>query len=133
MSSAKNLRDQEVLEVLRADGPTRYAHFVSQVADWEAVWALRGPNGWVSVSDASEAPMFPVWPHERYAQLLATDSWANATPTPIEVHEWVERWLPGLARDGIKVAVFPTPGGKGVVVDPVQLLNDLQAELARLE
>lgn len=26
--------------------------------------------------------------------MLAVDLGANATPTPIDVHEWIEKWLP---------------------------------------
>jgi len=129
----KRLQEQEISAVLKTDAPTRYAHFVSQVADWEAVWGLRGPDGWVSASDKTEPLIFPVWPHEPYARMLAVDLWASATPTPIDVHEWVEKWLPGLARDRMKIAVFPTPEGKMVIVDPLQLRSDIEAELARLE
>ena len=133
MNQRKQVRDEEMAGVLSTDGSTRYAHFIAQVADWELVWGLRTADGWVSMSDAGELPMFPVWPHEPYARLLATDSWSNAVPTPIGVHEWVETWLPGLATDGSKVAVFPTPEGKGVVVEPAQLRSDIEAELARVE
>lgn len=133
MTQRKQLREQEMAGVLSTDGPSRYAHFVGQVADWELVWGLRTSDGWVSMSDATEVPMLPVWPHEPYAQMLATGAWIGATPTPIEVHEWLERWLPGLAADGSKVAVFPTPHSKGVVVEPDQLRRDIEAELARIE
>jgi hypothetical protein len=133
MSATKKLREQEIAGVLKADGATRYEHFVSQVSDWELVWGLRAPDGWVSISDNTEEPMFPVWPHEEYAHLLATGAWANATPTSIEVHEWVEKWLPGLDADGTRVAVFPTPAGKSVVVEALRLQQDIKAELDRLE
>ncbi|MDQ0038088.1 hypothetical protein J2W30_005875 [Variovorax boronicumulans] len=129
----KRLHEQEIAAVLKTDGPTRYGHFVGQVADWEAVWGLRTPDGWVSGSDETNGPMFPVWPHEPYARMLAVDLWANATPTPIAVHDWIEKWLPGLARDRVMVAVFPTPEGKIVLVDPLQLRSDIEAELARIE
>jgi hypothetical protein len=133
MSAKKKLREQEIAGVLKTDAPTRYAHFVSQVSDWQFVWGLRAPDGWVTISDVTEEPMFPVWPHEEYASLLAVDEWANATPTSIEVHDWVEKWLPGFDKDGTKVAVFPLPTGKGVVVEALRLQRDIQAELARFE
>lgn len=129
----KTLRNHEIESLLKADGPTRYAHFVSQVADWEQVWGLQAPNGWVSLSDATEMPMFPVWPHEVYALLSATDAWADAVPTAIDVHEWTENWLPGLAKDSTRVAVFPTLEGRGVVIDPFALQRDIRAELERVE
>lgn len=129
----KQLREQEIAAVLKLEGPARYSHFIGQVADWEVVWGLRSPDGWVSISDKTGAPMFPVWPHEPYARMLAVDSWAQVIPTPIEVHEWIEKWLPGLAKDRMKVAVFPTPEGKMVVVDALRLRGDIEAELARME
>jgi len=133
MNQRKQVRDEEMAGVLSTNGPTRYAHFVAQLADWELVWGLRAADGWVSMSDASEVPMFPVWPHESYAWLFATNSWSQATPTSIGVHEWVGTWLPRLATEGSKVAVFPTPQGQGVVVEPAQLQLDIGAELERLE
>ena len=77
--------------------------------------------------------MFPVWPHEEYARLLATDDWQTAEPTSIDVHDWVESWLPNLLEDGSMIAVFPTPPGKGVVVEPQRLKADIESELRRYE
>ena len=127
------LSAEEMRGVLGADGPTRYAHFVKRVADWEEVWGLRAPDGWVAVSDESGVSMFPVWPHEEYARLVATDDWSNAVPTSIDVHDWIDSWLPNLLEDGSKIAVFPTPQGKGVVVEPQQLKADIENELSRYE
>jgi hypothetical protein len=129
----KKLRAKEIQGVLNTDGPTRYAHFVKQVADWQQVWGLRASDGWVSVSDESGIPMFPVWPHPHYAQLAAIDGWENAAPASIEVHEWVQTWLPGLTVDGSMIAVFPTPQLNGVVVAPEMLKTDIENELVKLE
>ena len=131
--AAKRLSEKEMAGVLSADGPTRYEHFVKQVADWQLVWGLREDDGWVSMGLSSHEPAFPVWPHEAYAQLCATEAWASAKPTSIEVHEWVESWLPGLGKDGSQIAVFPTPEGKGLLVDPRKLRADLEKELSLLE
>ena len=128
-----SFHENEIAAVLKTDGPARYSHFIGQVADWEAVWGLRSLDGWVSASDETGALLFPVWPHEPYARLMAVDSWAQATPTPIEIHEWTGKWLSGLSADRMKVAVFPTPEGKMVVVDPLQLRIDIEAELGRVE
>jgi Protein of unknown function (DUF2750) len=129
----KNLSAEEIASVTRQDGATRYAHFVKQVADWQQVWGLRAEDGWVAVSDDSGASMFPVWPHAEYARLLATDDWQTAVPTAIELTDWLEEWLPNLAEVGDMVAVFPTPAGQGVPVDPVTVRSDIEAELSKLE
>jgi len=129
----KQLSKDEVAGLLAADGPSRYEHFVKQVADWQLVWGLRDEDSWVSMGLSPDEPAFPVWPHEVYAGLCATETWANARPTPIDVHEWVEKWLPALAKEGNRVVVFPTPAGKGVLVHPEQLRADIESELARVE
>ena len=66
----KKVTPEEIRALLSKDGPTRYSYFVKQVADTEQVWGLREPDGWVSVSDDSEIPMLPVWPHREYAELF---------------------------------------------------------------
>ena len=129
----KKVTPEEIRALLSKDGPTRYSYFVKQVADTEQVWGLREPDGWVSVSDDSEIPMLPVWPHRESAELLVNGTWASASPTPIDLYDWLEEWLPNLAADGDMVAVFPTPVGKGVVVDPAALKADLERETSRYE
>ena len=44
--------------------------------------------------------------------------------------ELLDDLLPLLEEDGIRVAVFPSPQGEGVLVDPGELGRDLRAELA---
>jgi hypothetical protein len=114
---SKKVSQEEMAGVLSTDGPTRYHHFVKQVADWQLVWGLRGEDGWVSMGASTEEPAFPVWPHEAYAKLSAVDEWTNAQPTLIEV----------------QIAVFPTPAGKSVLVDPERLRSDIEMELSRVE
>jgi hypothetical protein len=45
----------------------------------------------------------------------------------------MEKWLPGMEKDGIAVAVFPSSEGKGVLVAPARLKKDLEDELSRIE
>jgi hypothetical protein len=45
----------------------------------------------------------------------------------------LKAWTVGLCEKGWKVAVFPTPSGKGVVIDPMRLADDLAIELRQYE
>ncbi|MEM6296046.1 MAG: hypothetical protein AAGA54_32535 [Myxococcota bacterium] len=36
-----------------------------------------------------------------------------------------------LDHEGVRVSVFPTPGGKGPIVEPLELLTWLEEELRR--
>ncbi len=120
--------DKEIEAVLRLPGPKRYSHFIKRVADMERLWGL-WDEGWAMTADDQGRQLLPVWPHERYAALWAVGEWAAYVPKPIELKEWLERWIPGLEKDRILVAVFPTPDGKGVPVEPRRMENDLREEL----
>lgn len=131
----KTITDAEYKGVTSLTAQERYSHFVRRVADWEEIWGLRTSEGWVMVGDDSGKQMIPVWPHERYANACAIDDWADAAPTVIELEAWMTRWLPGMTRDGVQVAVFPvaTERMSGVVVLPERLEKDLEAELENYE
>ena len=59
------------------------------------------------MGDDSNHKYIPVWPHERYAEAFVRGDWAKAQATMIDLEAWMTRWLPGMARDGLFVAVFP--------------------------
>jgi hypothetical protein len=91
---------------------------------------LYGLNRWVLAGDDRGHELIPVWPYGAYAALCAVDAWEGCVPKPIELTGWMERWIPGMYRDGRLVAVFPAPGDRGVVVEPRRLAADLREELA---
>jgi len=127
------LNSQQFNAVVALDGPDRYKHFISRVSDWQHLWGLRDRDGWVLIADSNGHAAFPVWPHPEYAAACATDLWAGNSAAPIEVHEFLEKWVAGLVAEGKNVAVFPTLKMKGVIVSADQLKDDLQHELARIE
>ena len=129
---AVHVSDQQFASVVALPASERYTHLIKRVADEEAIWSLRGQEGWLLASEAGRE-LVPVWPHPRYASACATGDWAGADPAAIPLDEWLAAWLPGLERDGRAVAVFPTPGGKGVVVEVTRLRADLEAELSRYD
>ena len=80
------------------------------------------------VGDSDGQQCMPFWPHDAYAEALAADKWRDNGPRVIDLSEFLTKWLPGMAEDGLHVAVFPTPDQKGVVVDPLRLKRDLERE-----
>jgi hypothetical protein len=69
------------------------------------------------------------WPHKRYAAACAVDQWAGHVPRAINLHEWMEKWLPGLERDSRRIVVFMTPINAGATVEHGRLREDLEEEL----
>ena len=133
MPESYALPPQQFEAVSALPGPARYKHFVSRVADWQYVWGLRNESGWVAAGDDIGNSGFPVWPHPDYATACASGEWGGNVPTPIEVHEFIDNWLPNMADKGVLVAVFPTPLLRGVMVTAVQLQDHIHAELSQIE
>lgn len=121
--------DKEIAAVLQLDGPARYSYWVKKIADQQVVWSLWHVEGWALAGDSDGRVLVPVWPHETFAAMCARDVWAAYTPKAIDVTAWMERWIPGLQRDGRMVAVFPTTADRGVIVDPAVVYENLQHEL----
>ena len=130
---AYRIHENEISAILALPGHSRYEHFVKRVADWEELWGLKDNDGWVtSVNNAGEKSI-PFWPHPEYAHMCAEGSWERNLSTRIDLQAFMEKWLPGMERDGILVAVFPTPEGKSVYVQPSMLLESLEEELIQYE
>jgi hypothetical protein len=127
------LRDNEIESVILLDGPKRYGYCVKKIADQQQLWGLRQEDGWALAVDDAGHELLPVWPHEKFALLCATGIWAGHQPKAIDLDDWLERWTPGMNKDGRLVAVFPTPQDKGVAVDPRRLEVDLREELSQYE
>jgi Protein of unknown function (DUF2750) len=124
-----HVNDAEFTAVLELPAPRRYEYFVKRAASHGELWGLRADLGWVIAEDDGGDQHFPVWPHQRFAQALATGQWSDGVPAAVDIDRWVEEWLPDLDREGIRVAVFQTPDDQGVAVSPQRLKNDLDAEL----
>ncbi len=133
MEDPYQLSPQQQAGVVASDAEQRYKHFVSRAADFEQVWGLRNAAGWFSFGTDDIANVFPVWPHPAYALACAVGPWAQAEAAPIEVHAFVNTWLPNFEAEGTHVAVLPTPELRAAVVPATQLRADLCNELADLE
>ena len=114
-------------------GDRRYEYFIKRAAARSELWGLRSRDGWVVAEDDEGAQHLSVWPHARFAEACATDPWADAKATPIDVDEWILGWSPNLERDGLRVAVFQTPDDQGVSVSPSRLRADLEHEVSKFE
>ncbi|HEY2585405.1 MAG TPA: DUF2750 domain-containing protein [Tepidisphaeraceae bacterium] len=129
------LRDKEFESVIKLGAPARYEYAIKRIADRQEVWSL-WENGWVLLGADDGREMVPVWPHARFAAAYAVGDWADREPRAIELSAWIDRWIPGITRDGRAVAVFPTrtaDANRGTVVEPEQMLQDLRGELDMVE
>lgn len=107
----------------------RYEHFVKESVRQGKVWTLEGAGGFVAFCDEDDRDCFPFWPAPELAEALANEDWSDCRAEALDLDVFMSRWLKGMARDGRLVSVFPAPDGTGIVTDPVELLEDLQAEM----
>jgi hypothetical protein len=122
------VNDKEFESVVGLEAGRRYDHFIKRVADTQRVYVLEHDGSLVSLTDESgdEPDQLPLWPHPRYGEAYR-DQFGGAPLAELGLAKLVDDVLPGLAEDGINVAVFPTPDGRGPVVPAQRLLQDLLA------
>jgi hypothetical protein len=128
-----NPSEKEISSVSELDAPARYEYCVKRIADHQLLYSLKNESGWVLAGDDSGRELVPVWPHAAFASLCAAGSWGGCRPEAIGIDEWLARWIPGTARDGRMVAVFPTARYQGVAVDPARFEGDIRAELSKYD
>ena len=116
-------------QVLVLPSRERYGLFLQIAADWEEVWGLYAEDGWVLSSAEKGRDIFPLWPHPAFAEACAHGDWEGTEPAPIALDELLEDLLAILEEDGIRIAVFLSPDGEGIVVTPDELKHDLRAEI----
>jgi hypothetical protein len=126
--------EKEAFSVARIKGSKRYEYTIKRVADFQELWSLRDrAENWCLGADDDGTEAVPVWPAESYARKCCTGKWLGFEPAPIELALWRERWTPGMARDGRRVAVFPVGRGKAVCVEPARFMMDIEEDLKKIE
>jgi len=81
------------------------------------------------VGDPQNNEIIPFWPEREFAEICAVDTWNDYLPKAIPLFDFKEKWLFGMRKDKKQAGVFYTPQGKGIIVDPLKLKNDIENEL----
>lgn len=127
-----NISRKELDAVLELDAGRRYSYFISKVADRGEAWGLY-LDGWAMQKTNTNLTVFPLWPTVEYAAECATGDWAHYEPAEIELYDLLHELIPMLQADGIQLAIFPTPEGKGIIPEISRLCHDLNDESDRVE
>jgi hypothetical protein len=83
------------------------AAFYREVARHRLVWTIRDENGFPAPLNPDGGRAQPFWSSRgRAERIIATvAAYRGFTPVEIALDVFLERWVPGLARDGILVGV----------------------------
>ena len=106
----------------------RYDYFIRKITDFEKVWGLYN-DGWAMSSGPNKNEMMVFWPEKEFAKLCANGTWENYKPKNIKLNTFLDKWLPGMEKDGLSIGIFQTPDDKGVIMTPSQLLENIRSEL----
>ena len=129
---AIKMHKKKIENLIKMTGKDRYQYFIRKVADFETVWSLFA-DGWAMTSDDEGKKAIPFWPEKELTNLCASDAWEKYTPKQINLDHFLTKWLPGMKKDGVLLAIFPTPKNKGVLTQPNDLLSSLEEELKKYE
>ncbi|OWA35362.1 hypothetical protein B9G55_11995 [Saccharibacillus sp. O16] len=107
----------------------RYEYFVKKAAATEIIWGLYD-EGWAMTTDSEGLPLLPLWPKSEFAQHSALGNWSGCSGRPLDLLAFMDKILPRLAEDGVRLSVFPN-NIDSEIADADLLLVDLQSALKK--
>ncbi len=126
------MHQKQIENLLKKSGKDRFLYFVRKVTDFEEVWGLFA-NGWAMTADDDGRKAIPFWPDKDLSSLCREGAWENYNSKQIELNKFISKWLPGMEKDGVLAAIFPTPKDKGVIIQPKELIDSLEEELEQYD
>jgi hypothetical protein len=115
---------------LTGDLNANYQRFIEDILESGQVWGLQSEEGWVVVdsTEYEESEVMPFWSDETYAKNHCVGEWADFKPVAMDLEEFVEEWLAGMAEDGILVGPNWNDDLEGVEVEPEEVAEKLGTE-----
>lgn len=124
------MHNKKLKNILSFPAAKRYSYFIGKVCDFEEIWGLHA-DGWAMASSDSGEKAIPFWPEKDFAEVCANGSWRGYSPKVIKLEDFANKWIPGMAKDGCILAIFPTPEDKGILINPDKVLKDLEEEFSQ--
>lgn len=112
---------------LSSDPQQNYLAFVEGIKATGEVWGVATPEGWVvcDSEEFEETDVIPFWSNEEDAKAQCADEWADNTAKSISLDVFVERWLTGMAEDGVLVGPNWSLEMDGLEIEPEALAEKL--------
>lgn len=118
--------------LLEGDSEMRYRYFLEMLVVNDEVWTVRDGGG-VPIFENPTGESMPFWATRADAEALCTGRLRKAAPVRINLGEFVDRWLPGMARDGVNAEIQGL-GSTAIILGAVQVLDELsQLAVSRSE
>ncbi|MBB5211995.1 DUF2750 domain-containing protein [Microbulbifer hydrolyticus] len=125
------MSNEDLNAILELDCEARYEYFMDVVGEEREVWILINSDEHflkLHSEDQGGFEYLPLWPSIEFAEAYAGDD-SDLQPKSVPLPQFLNRWLPGLKKDGIEVGVFPGADDSVWVMEPSDLEQDLRDEL----
>lgn len=119
---------REKQEVESYDEKDRLHFFLTRVVESEEVWGLNNDHGWI-LKEHNGQTILPVWPYESFAADCAVDEWQGYTPGAVSLEHFIDRLLPLIREQNIKLEILPTATQPGGLMDADKLSELLESML----
>lgn len=107
--------------------------FVSEALAAGKVWGIRDTAGFPTSTNASGEIAMPFWSSESRAKKVTDclSAYEGFEPTSIDLAAFIERWLPGLEKDGLSCGInWSGQRATGYDLKPGEVLTRLLASKA---
>lgn len=120
---------------LTDDLEANYQRFIENILESGQVWGLQSDEGWVVVdsTEFEDAEVMPFWSEEAYAKAHCVGEWEDFKPVAMDLDEFVEDWLTGMAEDGILVGPNWNDDLDGLEIEPEEVMQLLTGETGEEE
>jgi hypothetical protein len=104
-----------------------FDRFFGEVRQARSVWTIRDSGGYPAPQGDGGRSM-PFWSSRRRAELIIAKvhAYAGFEPVELDLETFMDRWLPGLATDKLRVGInWSGAKAMGYDVDPTEVLERL--------
>jgi hypothetical protein len=104
--------------------------FYAEAVDHRSFWGIRDGGGFPAPLNGDGERAMPFWSlHSRAESVVSTvPAYTGFEVVEIPLDEFLDRWLPGLERDDVRVGLnWSGPQATGYDLPPSDVINRLQA------
>lgn len=120
------MNKKEFAALLQRPANIRYEYFIKKVVDYEEVWGLYN-DGWATAQDDDGNMLIPFFPKREFAEHCVKNEWEDHKGVAIDLYDFIDKWLVGMKKDGVKPSIFPTDEDTALVEIDL-LLRGLNSE-----
>ena len=107
--------------------------FIRRIVESETVWSLSNENGYAyAESNKGENPsdIILFWSDKAYAKRASQSNYPEYNETPITLFDFLFRWLPGMAGEGVCAGTNWTGDLVGLEYNAYDLRLEIEAALS---